>query len=182
MNPDERPSKRDAFLAFFKEGWVSVHLDARRPGVAVPPELSENPHLVLQYGRDMPLPIQDLEVTDAGISATLSFSRTPHATAIPWSAVYIVACTDGRGVLYYEDVPEEVSLMTSPVDGETGRPLDPEAFLREKPIPVPGAPVERLLRSVPAAPQDDETPTDAQPVRGPSPVPQRRRPQLKLIK
>ncbi len=33
MKPDERPSKKEAFAAFLKEGWVSVHLDARRPGV-----------------------------------------------------------------------------------------------------------------------------------------------------
>ena len=58
----------------------------------------------------MPIPIPDLVVGDEGISATLSFSRTPHQTFIPWSAIYIVSCTDGRGILYYEDVPEDVSV------------------------------------------------------------------------
>src|SRR5688572_13439701 len=106
MQPEERPSKRDAFLAFLAEGWVSIHLDARRPGVRVPEVLGENRHLVLQYGRNMPISIPDLEVSEEGVSATLSFSRTAHKTHVPWSAVYIVACTDGRGVLYYEDVPD----------------------------------------------------------------------------
>src|SRR6185369_3000537 len=156
MNPDERPSKRDAFAAFLREGWVSLHLDARRPGVTVPPAFAAEPHLVLQYGRNMPIPIPDLEVTDEGVSATLSFSRAPHRTHVPWSAVYVVACTDGRGILYYEDVPQEVSLMTPP--GTPGKPLAP-------PIPAPAAataeaedeaegeeaaPAVRRLRSVPA--------------------------------
>src|SRR4051794_27971360 len=117
MNADERPSKRDAFAAFLQEGWVSLHLDARRPGVGVPVAFATEPHLVLQYGRNMPIPIPDLEVTDEGVSATLSFSREPHKTHIPWSSVYVVACTDGRGILYYEDVPQEVSLMVPPSAG-----------------------------------------------------------------
>src|SRR4029453_12034828 len=85
-----------------------------RTGVVVPQAFSAEPHLVLQYGRNMPIPIPDLEVTDDGVSATLSFSRAPHRTHVPWSSVYVVACTDGRGILYYEDVPQEVSLMPPP--------------------------------------------------------------------
>jgi stringent starvation protein B len=123
MNPDERPSKRDAFNAFFGEGWVSIHLDARRDGVKVPDDHTGNRHLVLQYGQNMPIPIPDLSVDDQGITATLSFSRTPHRTFVPWTAVYIVACNDGRGILYYEDVPEDVSFFARPIDSKTGEPL-----------------------------------------------------------
>jgi stringent starvation protein B len=124
MNPEERPSKRDAFLAFFGEGWVSIHLDARRDGVQVPDEFGDNRHLVLQYGQNMPIPIPDLDVNEKGVTATLSFSRTPYRTFVPWSAVYIVACNDGRGILYYEDVPEDVSLVARPIDAKTGEPLE----------------------------------------------------------
>jgi stringent starvation protein B len=124
MNPEERPSKRDAFLAFFGEGWVSIHLDARREGVEVPDEFEDNRHLVLQYGQNMPIPIHDLDVNEKGVTATLSFSRTPYRTFVPWSAVYIVACNDGRGILYYEDVPEDVSLVARPIDAKTGEPLE----------------------------------------------------------
>ena len=131
MTAEDRPSKRDAFMAFLAEGWVSIHLDARRPEVDVPDEFRSNGHLVLQYGRNMPIPIPDLQVGEDGIRATLSFSRLPHQTIIPWSSVYIVACTDGRGVLYFEDVPEDVSLMARPVEGRvgdrTGDPLAPGA-------------------------------------------------------
>jgi stringent starvation protein B len=187
MNPDERPSKRDAFTAFLREGWVSLHLDARRAGVVVPPSFGTEPHLVLQYGRNMPIPIPDLDVTDEGVSATLSFSRAPHRTHVPWSAVYVVACTDGRGILYYEDVPQEVSLMTPP--GATGRPAVNPATAPATTVTDDAeeendvAPREvRRLRSVPA----DETAAqaDAQAALEESaPLPKRRRrPQLRLVK
>lgn len=102
------PSKKDTFNTFLAEGWVSVHFDARKAGVKVPKHLRGEARLVLQYGRDMPVPITDLEVTDDGVQATLSFSRTPHHTHVPWSAVFIIACTDGRGVLYQDDIPPEL--------------------------------------------------------------------------
>lgn len=198
MNPDERPSKRDAFLAFYGEGWVSVHLDARRLGVKVPDEFIDNRHLVLQYGRDMPVAIPDLAVDDDGIRATLSFSRTPHPTFIPWSAIYIVACTDGRGILYYEDVPEDVSLVARAVDPETGEPLeedegdgradsDTDDDIATLPLAAGAerkglAPRrrERLLKSVPASDntglEDTSAPAEALAPR------RRKRPQLKLVK
>jgi stringent starvation protein B len=112
MDDSERPSKRDAFLALLRAGWASLHLDARCPGVVVPAPFSSQAHLVLQYGRNMPIPIIDLEVTEAGISATLSFSRVSHRTYVPWHAVYAVTCTNGCGVLYREDVPADVALAT----------------------------------------------------------------------
>src|SRR3954465_12943575 len=127
MKPEERPTKRDAFLSFLGEGWGSVHLDARRGGVKVPDELAGNRHLVLQYGRSMPIPIPDLRVDEEGVPAPLSFSRIPNQTFIPWSAVYIVACTDGRGVLYDEDVPKDLSLLARPTEAQPGQKGDGEA-------------------------------------------------------
>src|SRR5258708_8905202 len=113
MSAHERPSKQDAFLALLREGWTSFRLDARRAGVIVPTHLRTEAHLVLQYGHDLPIPIPDLEIDAYGVRATLSFSRTPKLRVVPWSAVYVVACDDGRGVLYQEDVPEDVSIVAS---------------------------------------------------------------------
>jgi stringent starvation protein B len=112
MDESERPSKKDAFLALLRAGWASLHIDARYPGVVVPAPFSAQAHLVLQYGRNMPIPITDLEVSDAGVSATLSFSRVSHRTYVPWDAVYAVSCTNGCGVLFREDVPEDVAVAT----------------------------------------------------------------------
>src|SRR5262245_8442455 len=123
MSSSERPSKQQAFLALLREGWTSLHLDARRPGVVVPQPLRGEPHLVLQYGHDLPIPIPDLEVDEYGVRATLSFSRAAHLTVVPWSSVYVVACDDGRGVLYAEDVPEDVAVISARPKGE-GLPAD----------------------------------------------------------
>jgi stringent starvation protein B len=203
MNPEERPSKRDAFLAFYGEGWVSVHLDARRTGVKVPQEFASNGHLVLQYGQDMPVAIPDLSVDDDGIRATLSFSRTPHATFIPWSAVYIVASTDGRGILYYEDVPEDVPVMArAAIDPETGEPLEDDtgeevavgpdgdddditalplaAGAERKSGVVSPLRRERILKSVPA--EVDIEANDPGAANQAEPPRRRKRPQLKLVK
>jgi len=149
MRSPERPSKHEAFLALLQEGWTSLHLDARRPGVIVPPHLRAEPHLVLQYGHDLPIPIPDLEVDEHGVRATLSFSKNPQRTFVPWTSVYVVTCNDGRGVLYHEDVPEDVSIIATHPHGDrmpedtvtvgAGRQhLDDGADLADL---LPGAPV-----------------------------------------
>ena len=85
--------------------------------------LKGEPHLVLQYGHDLPIPIPDLQVDEHGVSATLSFARTPSPTVIPWSAVYVVTAMDGRGVLYQEDIPGDVSVIAAS-GSEAGREGD----------------------------------------------------------
>jgi len=147
MDESERPSKKDAFLALLRAGWASLHLDARHAGVVVPAPFGSQAHLVLQYGRNMPIPITDLEITDAGVSATLSFARVPHRTYIPWSAVYAVSCTNGCGVLYREDIPEDVAVATPTDAGLVELPLksrarNPMAYAIREDAPT--------LRSVPS--------------------------------
>jgi stringent starvation protein B len=180
MAAPERPSKQDAFLALLREGWTSLHLDARRPGVIVPAHLRGEAHLVLQYGHDLPISIPDLEVDDYGVRATLSFSRTPQLTVVPWSAVYVVACDDGRGVLYQEDVPEDVSIVAARPPSD--RPPEAEGEgeeLHEEVFDVAGRAAkgrdstDRLLKAVPDDAVFDE------PAAAP---PRRRRPQLRLVK
>jgi stringent starvation protein B len=187
MSAPERPSKQDAFLALLREGWTSLHLDARRPGVIVPTHLRTEAHLVLQYGHDLPIPIPDLEIDAYGVRATLSFSRTPQLTVVPWSAVYVVACDDGRGVLYQEDVPEDVSIIAAKTPSDRA-PAEP-GFTHEEDLQDGHAEnrrdsTDRLLRSVPLDPATgvgvpgvgvsmDESLEDA---------PRRRRPQLRLVK
>jgi stringent starvation protein B len=175
----ERPSKQDAFLALLREGWTSLHLDARRPGVIVPTHLRGEAHLVLQYGHDLPISIPDLEIDDYGVRATLSFSRLPQLTVVPWSAVYVVACDDGRGVLYQEDVPEDVSIVAARPTSDRA-PSDTDAT-NEELFDVEGRAAkrrdstDRLLKAVP-----DDAVLDVDD--GISSPPRRRRPQLRLVK
>jgi hypothetical protein len=211
MAAPERPSKQDAFLALLREGWTSLHLDARRPGVIVPTHLRGEAHLVLQYGHDLPISIPDLEVDDYGVRATLSFSRTPQLTVVPWSAVYVVACDDGRGVLYQEDVPEDVSIVAArppsssgpssvgssigPIGPSMGSPMGSEisvgsdASMGDDVFDVQGRAAgrrdstDRLLKAVPddAVLDLSDTGTGSTSASAPPP-PRRRRPQLRLVK
>jgi stringent starvation protein B len=187
MAAPERPSKQDAFLALLREGWTSLHLDARRPGVIVPTHLRTEAHLVLQYGHDLPIPIPDLEVDAYGVRATLSFARVPQLTVIPWSAVYVVACDDGRGVLYQEDVPEDVSIIAAKTASDRA-PADP-SITHEEDIQVEKRrdSTDRLLRSVPLDPETGVgVPLDRQSLQQSleslEDEPRRRRPQLRLVK
>jgi len=155
-------------------------MDARRPGVVVPDSLRGEPHLVLQYGHDLPIPIPDLEIDDYGVRATLSFSRTAHRTVIPWSAVYVVACDDGRGILYSEDVPQDVAVIaarsaTDAPPPELEAQADAEAEIEAEEMAAMPAPRPSLLRSVPA----DAAPDYAAPLAA---ARRRRRPQLRLVK
>jgi len=65
---------------------VFVELDAGAPGVVLPEHLLGG-HVVLDYNLNAVISIPDLEATDDGIRATLSFSREPFTTFVPWSAV-----------------------------------------------------------------------------------------------
>jgi stringent starvation protein B len=208
MGSPDRPPKQEAFLALLAEGWTSLHLDARRDGVIVPAHLKGEPHLVLQYGHDLPIPIPDLQVDEHGVTATLSFKQSPSPTVVPWSAVYVVTATDGRGVLYQEDIPSDVSVIAAGA-GDSAKGSE-EAAARgagdaaeagegalkaAKDDPAAAAArvaartsTPRALRAVPLSGPIDEDPSLGLPLMaGPPPdalVPsrRRRRPQLRLVK
>ena len=67
-------------------GGLSLIVDGTAEGVELPAHVRANP-LVLMYELEPVVPIPDLVVDDTGIRATLSFSREPCATFIPWAAV-----------------------------------------------------------------------------------------------
>jgi hypothetical protein len=86
-------TKREAFekcLADFYEVAVFVQEDL---GADLPANVwRKNPDVsgrfcCLRYGVEQPKPIPDLEITDDGIRATLSFSCEPVKTFVPWDAV-----------------------------------------------------------------------------------------------
>jgi stringent starvation protein B len=177
MDGSERPSKQEAFLTLLGKGWVSLHLDARRPGVVVPAPFASQAHLVLQYGCSMPVPIPDLEATAAGVSATLSFSRVSHRTYVPWSAVYVVACTNGCGVFYREDVPRELGWFGNGDDGCLPVPVRRPAVDAEM-LPID----EPWLRSVPPSAEAKEAEIESDGMLIRVPARRRRRPQLRVVK
>jgi len=158
---DDRASeKKDRLLAALEQGLVMVHLDARRPGVLVPPELRCESHLRLHLSYKFVPP--DLSVGEWGIRSTLSFSGRRFTVAVPWSALFAVTSKVTHEFwMFPDDMPTELTQIPPPTlraAARVPRPLDAR--------PVALREVEGERKSGEA--EDDETP------RGP--------PHLRLIK
>jgi hypothetical protein len=109
MQPTRLPRKKDVAIALLEQASVFVHIDPRPAEVHVPPWFKRQPQLVLQIGLNMPVPIPDLDVSDHGLSCTLSFNRSPFHCRIPWPAVFALVGESGRGMVWPDDVPPEVA-------------------------------------------------------------------------
>jgi hypothetical protein len=96
-----REAERQAALRrAFEDGlacFSSVRIFVRRhPGVVVPEHVADQHwrscgYLCLEYGLDMPVPVEGLVVDELGVRAVLSFDRMSHETLVPWAAVVAVA-------------------------------------------------------------------------------------------
>ena len=130
------PPKKDVAIALLERASVFVHLDPRGETVVVPPWLKKQPQLVLQIGLNMAVKIPDLEVGEEAVCCTLSFSRRPHYCYVPWGAVYALVGEDGRGMVWPEDIPPEVSSQaqlspTKPTVRPTLRPVSSDTAIAE---------------------------------------------------
>lgn len=89
----------------------------RNAKTELPTDLQENsPVCVLEYGLNMPTPIPDLEVTDDGIKATLSFNQTPTPTFVPWSEVVGIGI-QGETMIAVDVIPESAAPEAKPERG-----------------------------------------------------------------
>lgn len=142
---DPLPDKLDVARYLLSQGSVFVHLDPRDVGVTVPQWYRTEPQLVLQIGLDMPVPIPDLRVDEEGVYGTLSFNRSPFTCRVAWDAVFALAGDDGRGMVWPDSMPQEIS---EEIEREAGRsaPLDPTKDLPEE---------RPSLRVLPRVDQDD---------------------------
>jgi hypothetical protein len=108
MSDGPLPYKRDVANMLLRKGSLFIHLDPRVTEVMVPPWLRHQAQLVLQVGFEMPIPIPDLRVDEDGVFGTLSFSRTPFACLVPWSAVFALVGDEGRGMVWPDSMPAEI--------------------------------------------------------------------------
>jgi stringent starvation protein B len=138
------PPKKDVALALLERASVFVHLDPRGENVVVPPWLKKQPQLVLQIGLNMAVKIPDLEIGEDAVCCTLSFSRRPHHCYVPWGAVYALVGEDGRGMVWPEDIPAEVSSQSQVAPGK------PNVRPTLRPVPSDGS-LEVARKSAPSA-------------------------------
>ncbi|MDH4281856.1 MAG: ClpXP protease specificity-enhancing factor SspB [Myxococcales bacterium] len=122
------PPKLDVARYLLAQGNLFVHLDPRAESVVVPKWYRSEPQLVLQIGLDLPVPIPDLEVDAEGIYCTLSFNRAPFTCKVHWDAVFALAGDDGRGMVWPDSMPEEIS---QEIEREAGR--QPPPVVEERP-------------------------------------------------
>lgn len=144
--PPQLPPKQEVALALLQTASsVYVHLDPRPSDVLVPPWFKKQPQLVLQIGLNMAVQIPDLDVSDEGISCTLSFNRSPTFCKIPYSAIFGLVGEDGRGMIWPESVPAEVAASAP------GR--------------APAAPVEKQRRAKLRVAKEGQAPAEARPAK-----------------
>jgi stringent starvation protein B len=144
------PEKKARLLAALDKGMVMIHLDARRPGVIVPPSLRSETHLRLNlsYRFDPP----DLTVGEWGVRSTLSFSGSRFTVAVPWSALFAITCHVTKEFwMYPDDMPAELLQQTA---------VTAKAPLPEEAVPAssPAEPRPRgaFLREVPGERQEED--------------------------
>lgn len=117
------PDKREVAEALIERGSVFLYLDPRSDGVVVPEYLRKQPQLVLQVGLDLVVPIPDLEIDGEGISGTLSFNRAPFWCRVPWGSVFGLVGDDSMGVVWHEDLPDEIAAEVDAAKEKADRPL-----------------------------------------------------------
>src|SRR5688572_1304392 len=104
------PPKKEVALALLERSNVDVYLDPRATGVVVPPQFRKEPRLILKIGLNMPVPIPDLRLDDESMSCTLSFNRVKFFCVVPWLSVFAMVGDDGRGMVWPDDVPQELAV------------------------------------------------------------------------
>lgn len=167
---DKRTDEKKArMLQALEKGMTMVHLDARRPGVIVPPHLKHEAHLLLNlsYRFDPP----DLSVGDWGVRSTLTFSGKRFTVAIPWSALYAISSHVTKEFwMYPDDMPKEL------LENAAFRAAERAGEAPESPEAEPDARKAVLREVIIERPEGEEPPSPTEPTSPP------RRGHLRLVK
>jgi stringent starvation protein B len=147
------PPKKEVALALLERSNVDVYLDPRAKGVVVPPQFRKEPRLILKIGLNMPVPIPDLRLDDESMSCTLSFSRSPFFCVVPWESVFAMVGDDGRGMVWPDDVPQELAVRvvedrrpSAPADRESApAPVSPRGKRSKQPVAAVAPPTDMTV-------------------------------------
>jgi hypothetical protein len=103
--------KQEVFRTLYGiDSSLFVHLDARKSGVVVPDRYKQSYQLVLQFGRDLPIPIEDLSFHEDRLEATLTFDQRPFSCTIPWQSIFFMIgeTRPKEGFAWPKDCPGEI--------------------------------------------------------------------------
>jgi stringent starvation protein B len=107
------PSKRAALEKLLDQGMVMVHVDARRPGVRVPPAFRGDPQLRLNLSYRFAS--HDLAVSDDYVRCTLSFQGLPYYCELPLDALFaITSHVTGEALVW----PEALAATLEPLPAQ----------------------------------------------------------------
>lgn len=114
--------KRETFNRMMGEGGAWVHFDPRHRDATVPEHLAKLKRTLFVYSHDFKIPLNDLLVTEHGVSASLSFNRVRQYTFVPWDAVFAIEPDDnGAPVVWAQGIAED--LLQEMVDTATAAAL-----------------------------------------------------------
>lgn len=122
--------KKETIETFMKIGMVMLHLDARVPGVRVPPALQNEFQLRLNVSPRFDPP--DLFMDEWGVRQTLSFQGRRFPVSIPWVAIFGLSSAAGEMRLYPHSVPDEIYESLAISQGRTKEELITEMSLRKR--------------------------------------------------
>jgi stringent starvation protein B len=114
-------SKREVLERLLGQGMVMVYLDARRPGVRVPPALRDDAQLRLNLSYRFSS--HDLAVSDEMVSCTLSFSGQPYYCELPVDAIFAVT-SHVTGEVWTEGLAETLESRQAPAPLAVVAPSD----------------------------------------------------------
>jgi stringent starvation protein B len=164
-----QPPKQLLLEKLLDMGMVMVILDARKPGVVVPPSLAADAQLRLNLSHRFPTPIS---IDIWGVKAVLTFNGVPFECRLPWEAVYVVfSHTSGDPFVFPDDVPAEAFAA---VADAMNNPPEPPAAPSRRP-PALRIVTETQNESAPA-------PTIEPPAEPPVPPTPNRRGHLRVVK
>lgn len=105
---ERRSQKHELAKKILASSALYLELDARKPGVVVPPGYEKAGRLVLIVGYNLPQPIPDLVVDATGVSGQLLFKGKRFSVHVPWDALYGLMNQDDDLSRWLEDVPADV--------------------------------------------------------------------------
>lgn len=79
--------KRLSLETFLSYGTAILVCDSHVRNLVIPEIFRDQGRVIFHIGYNTPTPIPDLEVTDKGVSTTLSFPEGPFKVFVPWEAV-----------------------------------------------------------------------------------------------